>query len=147
MATIIGTKKKDKLNGTTDDDLISAGRGDDVVNGDAGNDQLYGEGGKDTISGGLGNDLLDGGIGSDALSGDDGDDRLYGQAGRDHYLAGQAVIGLRAELATTTSTAAPKWTPLSSPGIGPTTRSPLSMASPGSKTSSRLWAATMEPTR
>ena len=88
MATIIGTKKKDKLNGTNNDDLMSAGLGNDIVNGDAGHDRLYGEGGNDTIDGGLGDDLLDGGIGNDALSGNDGDDWLYGQAGKDRLFGG-----------------------------------------------------------
>jgi Ca2+-binding RTX toxin-like protein len=88
MATIIGTKKKDMLNGTTNDDLMSAGLGDDVVNGDAGNDQLYGEGGNDTINGGLGDDLLDGGIGKDALFGGAGRDRLEGGIGNDSIDGG-----------------------------------------------------------
>jgi len=70
MATIKGTKGKDRLKGTNQDDTII---------GKAGNDKLWGK---------KGNDLLDGGKGNDKLWGEDGDDQLFGLGGNDKLFGG-----------------------------------------------------------
>lgn len=66
-ATIVGTRRGDRLVGTPGDDVIYAGRGKDKVNG---------RGGDDIICGGAGNDRLKGGPGADRLIGGKGRDRL-----------------------------------------------------------------------
>jgi serralysin len=74
---IIGTKKKNTLNGTD---------GDDVINGKAGNDKLKGNAGNDLLLGGKGNDKVSGGAGSDVLNGGKGKDSLTGGAGADFFI-------------------------------------------------------------
>jgi uncharacterized delta-60 repeat protein len=115
LATLVGTRGKDRLRGSRRADVIvalggndsvKAGGGNDLVCGGSGNDKLAGEGGKDRLlgeagrdtlgggpgndrlGGGAGNDRLGGGPGSDALAGDSGADRLLGDAGRDRLSGG-----------------------------------------------------------
>ncbi len=59
-ATIVGTKRADKLVGTVGPDVIVGLSGDD------------------TIAGRAGSDLICGSLGADVLAGDAGDDRVYG---------------------------------------------------------------------
>jgi uncharacterized delta-60 repeat protein len=105
-ATIVGTKRSDKLKGTRradvivtlggndkvdggrGNDLICAGDGNDNVKGSSGNDRLFGQNGKDKADGGAGNDKLDGGRGNDKLSGAAGKDSLVGGAGKDALAGG-----------------------------------------------------------
>src|SRR5207244_4046016 len=58
--TITGTRRNDKLYGTSGYDTIAGGKG---------NDLLWGRGGNDVLRGGSGNDRLDGGAGNDYLEG------------------------------------------------------------------------------
>ncbi len=105
-ATIVGTKRANKLKGTRradvivalggndkvdggrGNDLICAGDGNDSLKGGPGNDRLYGQNGKDKEAGGDGNDRLDGGSGNDSLSGDAGKDNLAGGSGKDRLGGG-----------------------------------------------------------
>ena len=114
VATIVGTKGRDKIQGTNEgdvivslggddnvdgrggDDTICSGGGDDRVFGEFGNDVVGGGDGRDYIHGGGGNDTIDGGPGSDSgsnsldfpivLNGGPGDDLLFGDSGRDELL-------------------------------------------------------------
>jgi uncharacterized delta-60 repeat protein len=105
-ATIVGTKRSDRLKGTRradvivslggndkidaagGNDVVCAGEGNDSLKGGPGNDRLYGQNGKDSQAGGAGNDKLDGGSGNDRLSGDAGRDTLAGGAGKDRLGGG-----------------------------------------------------------
>ncbi len=78
-ATIVGTQRGEKLEGTPGDDVIAGLDGDDTI---------YGKGGNDIICGGNGNDKLYGGNGKDILWGDNGDDKLWGQSGNDNLIGG-----------------------------------------------------------
>ncbi len=79
VATIVGTRKADKLVGTAKRDVIVA---------KGGADRIYGRGGNDLICAGTGNDLVVGGPGADVLWGQLGNDRLHGGPGPD-FIAGQ----------------------------------------------------------
>ncbi len=70
----IGTKVRDKLNGTDESDKIK---------GKAGRDRLNGKGGNDCVSGGAGKDKVKGGPGRDEVRGGRGKDKLRGNTGRD----------------------------------------------------------------
>ena len=85
-----GSKKSDKLNGSTLDDILKGGSGNvkDTIKGLAGDDKLYGEGGNDSILGGDGIDSLYGGAGNDTLKGEAGKDLLKGDAGNDKVYGG-----------------------------------------------------------
>ncbi|MGO4705756.1 hypothetical protein AB4072_08265 [Microvirga sp. 2MCAF38] len=85
-----GTKKLDKMSGSTFDDILKGGPGNvkDVIKGLAGDDKLYGEGGNDSILGGDGIDSLYGGKGNDTLKGEAGKDLLKGEAGDDKMYGG-----------------------------------------------------------
>jgi hypothetical protein len=79
VATIVGTKRGERIVGTNKRDVIVA-RG--------GHDRIFGLGGNDIICAGLGNDRVVGGPGVDFIYGQPGRDRLYGGPGPD-VLAGQ----------------------------------------------------------
>ena len=92
LATIVGTKASDRLNGTpgrdiivglggndvidagAGNDLVCAGPGNDIVKGGGGRDRLYGESGNDLLDGGSGNDLLNAGSGKEDICLFDGND-------------------------------------------------------------------------
>jgi hypothetical protein len=74
-----GTRRHDRLHGST---------GDDVIRGRSGNDRLAGYMGNNRLYGGLGNDTLLGGSDTDYLVGDRGSDRLMGNAGEDYLCGG-----------------------------------------------------------
>ncbi len=100
MATIKGTKGKDKLKGGSDDDTIigkagndklSGNGGDDLLKAGPGNDKAYGGDGDDTIIGGSGNDRLWGEAGNDILDGGTGKDRLDGGSGINELTGGSGA--------------------------------------------------------
>lgn len=68
MATIRGTKGRDRLAGSRLTDHIFGDSGNDTLSGGAGNDRLYGQDGNDLLIGGAGADLLAGGAGWDTIS-------------------------------------------------------------------------------
>ncbi len=78
-ATIVGTRKADRIIGTSKRDVIVA---------KGGADKVFGRGGNDLICGGPGNDRLVGQGGIDKLIGGAGADKLYGGPGPDRLFAG-----------------------------------------------------------
>lgn len=86
---LIGTSRKDKINGGDGDDNIIGLGGNDELSGDAGNDIVIGRAGNDKLRGGTGDDELTGGRGEDQLFGDGGDDILIGGAGNDILNGGK----------------------------------------------------------
>ena len=81
MASLKGTRKKDRLVGTNENDkllgldgndLLKAKKGNDVLKGGDGDDRLLGGDGKDKLVGGPGDDMLIGGKGRDVLNGGPG---------------------------------------------------------------------------
>jgi VCBS repeat-containing protein len=85
---IVGTRRKDRLDGTS---------GDDLIEGRDGNDRLRGKGGVDILQGGKGNDelkdrdgntLFDGGRGNDRMTGGRDDDFFAGGRGNDRLQLG-----------------------------------------------------------
>ncbi len=88
---IIGTARKDRLNGTDSDDVIIGAAGDDRLQGGKGNDYLDGGRDDDGIAGGQGRDLLFGRAGHDELDGNDGDDGISGGDGRDDLDGGKGA--------------------------------------------------------
>lgn len=74
MARIVGTSKKNILNGTNGADVLLGLGGNDVLKGKNGNDTLKGGAGNDRLEGGKGKDKLFGGAGNDILK--PGDDRV-----------------------------------------------------------------------
>ena len=57
---LIGTQKRDVLDGVGGDDTLRGRSGNDALQGANGNDDLRGDAGLDTMQGGAGNDKLDG---------------------------------------------------------------------------------------
>jgi Ca2+-binding RTX toxin-like protein len=72
----------------------------DRVEGMVGNDRLEGRGGNDSLGGGGGNDSLYGGDGDDTLVGGAGADLLEGGLGRDLVSYGDALAGVKVDLAS-----------------------------------------------
>ena len=98
-ATIVGTKRRDRLNGTRRKDVIVALGGNDRIASGSGNDLICAGTGKDTVKAGKGRDKvrgeagadnLSGGPGNDTLLGEAGSDRLFGEAGKDVCNGGSA---------------------------------------------------------
>ena len=86
VATIAGTRGRDRLRGTMRRDVI-AGLG--------GRDRILGLGGNDVICGGAGHDWISGNAGRDRIFGGSGNDRLKGAAGRDALAGGAGLDHLR----------------------------------------------------
>lgn len=63
-ATIVGTKKADRLAGTPARDVIVGLGGEDTIRGGQGNDLICGGSGADSLYGGAGNDRVNGGMGT-----------------------------------------------------------------------------------
>ncbi|MDF2233104.1 hypothetical protein P2H44_11125 [Albimonas sp. CAU 1670] len=82
---LVGTKKKDTLEGAAGDDVLKGKGGKDKLLGRDGDDDLRGDGGKDLVRGDAGDDRLDGGKGRDRLIGGEGADQfvLDGKGGPD----------------------------------------------------------------
>jgi glucose/arabinose dehydrogenase len=87
VATVTGTKGRDKLRGTRAVDVIVALGGRDDVRGRGGADVICGAGGPDRLAGGGGADRLLGGGGRDRLAGGAGADRCLGGPGADRGKA------------------------------------------------------------
>ncbi|MGB7416986.1 MAG: 5'-nucleotidase C-terminal domain-containing protein, partial [Thermosynechococcaceae cyanobacterium] len=80
---IIGTNRRDILQGTAGSDLIQGLGGDDYLAGRAGDDTLEGGNGRDTLFEISGNNLIDGGNGQDHIFGGNDSDTIDGGAGHD----------------------------------------------------------------
>lgn len=104
--TIVGTERKDEIDGGIGDDTIRGAGGDDVLSGGSGADQVLGEAGNDTLYGNDGDDRVDGGAGRDSIFGDYSNCSSWScSAGNDTLLArdgeGDAVnCGAGADVAT-----------------------------------------------
>ena len=88
IKVIVGTDKKETINGTDSADMIFGLNGDDTINAGGGNDLACGGNGGGVISGGAGDDTIDGGNGNDTLRGQDGNDTLSGSLGNDRLEGG-----------------------------------------------------------
>jgi Ca2+-binding RTX toxin-like protein len=88
IRVIVGSDKKETINGTDGSDMIFGLNGDDTINAGAGNDLVCGGNAGGVIDGGAGDDTLDGGNGNDTLRGGDGDDILRGGQGNDRLEGG-----------------------------------------------------------
>jgi Ca2+-binding RTX toxin-like protein len=86
----LGTRKRDKIDGTPGGELIRARRGNDRVRAREGDDCVKGNGGRDRLKGNAGADVVTGGTGNDRLSGGTGDDKLKARrGGRDVVRCGK----------------------------------------------------------
>ena len=92
LATIVGTRGADRIQGSMRRDVIVARGGSDTIHALGGNDlicagqghdRVFGQGGRDAMFGGRGNDVVIGGHGRDAMYGGLNRDRCNGQGGRD----------------------------------------------------------------
>lgn len=83
-ATIVGTARGERLEGTRRRDVIVARGGGDRILGGAGADLICAGAGSDRVTAGRGADRVWGGLGDDRLVGRRGADRLIGGPGRDH---------------------------------------------------------------
>jgi beta-glucanase (GH16 family) len=99
-ATIVGTKRADRLVGTGGRDVIVAGEGNDRVHARGGNDLICGGPGGDVLflgpgadkaTSGRGNDRIEGGSGGDVLNGGAEIDLLDGGNGKDRCRLGEHV--------------------------------------------------------
>ncbi|GAA3672420.1 hypothetical protein GCM10022237_35050 [Nocardioides ginsengisoli] len=88
VATIVGTKRADRLVGTHGRDVIVALGGADVVEGRGGDDVVCAGGGRDRVLAGAGDDYVDGGGGRDTLDGQGGDDVIWSGGGTGELLLG-----------------------------------------------------------
>jgi trimeric autotransporter adhesin len=77
---IVGTRRKDHLDGTA---------GDDFIEGRNGNDTLHGKGGVDVLQGGRGNDKLEDRDGNTLFDGGRGNDRMNGGRDADFFAGGR----------------------------------------------------------
>ena len=68
-----GTRRRDRMVGTSGGDTLKGRAGNDVLSGGPGDDCLTGAAGDDTLVGGPGRDLLTGGPGDDTCRGDSSD--------------------------------------------------------------------------
>jgi Ca2+-binding RTX toxin-like protein len=82
-ATIVGTRRSDRIRGTRRADVIVGGPGADRIIGLGGGDLVCGSGGADYVVPGGGSDRVDGGTGPDTLAVSAGRDRLAGGRGSD----------------------------------------------------------------
>ncbi|WP_183093857.1 calcium-binding protein [Nocardioides stalactiti] len=80
-ATIVGTERKDTIEGTPGPDVVVAKGGDDVIKTYGDNDVICGGAGSDRISTGAGDDVTIGGDGNDWVTSVAGAERIYGGLG------------------------------------------------------------------
>lgn len=86
---LVGTPRRDSLNGLDGNDtIIGLGNRDRLIGGN-GNDQLFGGGGSDRLIGGNGNDRMLGESGNDTLIAGSGNDRMFGGSGNDRFDGGK----------------------------------------------------------
>ncbi|MEO0750736.1 MAG: calcium-binding protein [Pseudomonadota bacterium] len=88
IENVIGTAKRDIIEGDEQNNRIRGEGGNDRIVGDEGNDTLLGEGGRDNLLGGEGRDTLNGGDGNDNVNGGSGADLIIGGRGRDILIGG-----------------------------------------------------------
>lgn len=98
-ATILGTRRADRIRGTSGRDVIVGAGGDDTIFGLGGHDLICGSGGLDYVSPGDGNDKVNGGAGHDTLAAGAGRDRLIGGIGSDWLDFRDARRGVTVSLA------------------------------------------------
>ncbi len=79
VATIIGTRKADRLRGTAGPDVFYALSGRDKIRGRGGDDLICAMGGPDTVRAGSGDDTVLTGKGNDRVFGGPGRDRIDGK--------------------------------------------------------------------
>lgn len=87
-ATIVGTRRSDRLKGTPRADVIVGKGGNDVIEGLGRGDKICGGRGDDTLVGNRGGDWLIGGPGEDDIGGNRGADRLDGNEDDDYFNIG-----------------------------------------------------------
>jgi trimeric autotransporter adhesin len=85
---IVGTRRKNHLDGTPGDDLIEGRDGNDRLHGKRGVDILQGGKGNDELKDRDGNTLFDGGRGNDRMTGGRDDDFFAGGRGNDRLQLG-----------------------------------------------------------
>jgi uncharacterized delta-60 repeat protein len=82
-ATLVGTRKADRIKGTRRADVIVALGGNDKVHARGGNDLVCSGSGRDVVKGGKGKDRILGGNGKDRILGGPGPDLCNGGGGQD----------------------------------------------------------------
>lgn len=87
---LIGTRRKDMLEGDSGNDFIAGLNGRDLLIGNEGDDFIFGGRGRDVIKGGEDDDTLFGGRGRDEIFGGDGEDTIDGGRGRDKLDGGES---------------------------------------------------------
>ena len=92
---IIGTPRRDVIIGLGGADRISGRGGNDVICATGGNDRVTGGKGRDAIQGGKRRDRVHGGPGRDLVKGGDGRDGVFGEAGPDRLRGGRGNDRLR----------------------------------------------------
>jgi RTX calcium-binding nonapeptide repeat (4 copies) len=92
-ATIVGSARGDRINGTSRSDVIVSRGGNDRVNGRGGDDRICLGAGNDLADGGPGNDRVLGETGRDVVEGGEGNDRGEGGAGDDVVLGAIVQTG------------------------------------------------------
>ncbi|MEL7256481.1 MAG: choice-of-anchor I family protein [Pseudomonadota bacterium] len=80
---LLGTRRRDDIEGTKGDDQIITFGGRDTINANDGDDFVLAGRGRDWVSGGEGDDIIFGNRGNDTLYGDEGEDFINGGRGRD----------------------------------------------------------------
>ena len=85
---IVGTRRRNHLDGTSGDDLIEGRDGNDRLHGKRGVDILQGGKGNDELRDRDGNTLFDGGRGNDRMTGGRDDDFFAGGRGNDKLVLG-----------------------------------------------------------
>lgn len=88
IETVVGTDKKDIINGDDLPNTIKGSKGPDNLGGQGGDDVIYGGDAKDAIGGGEGNDRILGGDGPDTIFGGPGRDTITGGDKADQVFGG-----------------------------------------------------------
>jgi hypothetical protein len=94
LATHIGTKKKDVIDGTDGDDVIVGLGGNDIIRGGEGRDRICSGNGDDRVIGEGDRDWLRGGNGDDQLDGKSGDDNINDRLGTNDVDGGPGSADL-----------------------------------------------------
>ena len=92
---IIGTPGRDVIIGLGGADRISGRGGNDIICATTGNDRVVGGPGRDVIQAGKANDRAHGGAGRDFVKGGDGVDAVFGESGADRLRGGRGRDRLR----------------------------------------------------
>lgn len=88
----VGTRKRDRIDGTPGPDRIRGKRGRDKLKGLGGDDCLLGGSGRDRLRGGDDDDVVNGGKGADNLDGNAGADTIRGGRGRDRVKSADGEV-------------------------------------------------------